>query len=39
MAKGVTTRVYSAKPKRRGKAKKSWGPKECRPAAYRGQGR
>jgi len=38
-AKGITAGSYRPKVKRKGKAKKSWGPKECRVKKYAGQGR
>ena len=31
--------VFKPKVKKRGKARKSWGPKDQKPKAYRGQGR
>ena len=38
-AKIKDIKTWVAKPKKRGKAKKGYGPKEQRPKKYRGQGR
>ena len=35
----VGSTVFKPKVKKRGKARKSWGPKDQKPKAYRGQGK
>jgi hypothetical protein len=35
----VTTSTFRAKAKKRGKSKKSFGPKDQKPKKYRGQGK
>ena len=37
--KDIGTISFRPKTKKRGKAKKSWGPKQQKPKAYRAQGR
>jgi hypothetical protein len=35
----VSSTMFKPKAKKRGKGKKSWGPKDQKPKAYRGQGK